>query len=55
MLAFLLLNWIRHKTNMGVLREVLPPDMLDYCEKHCLLDGVLGNETEAASPEEPSS
>lgn len=35
----------RHKTNMNVIREMLPEELLHYCQEHSLLDGVLSPET----------
>jgi hypothetical protein len=26
---------------MSVLQEILPPDMLEYCQEHGLLDSIL--------------
>jgi hypothetical protein len=37
---FALLN--RHKTTLPVLKEMLPEDLLNYCQEHALLDTVLG-------------
>ena len=31
----------RNKTTMPVLEEMLPPDLLDYCRQHQLLDSIL--------------
>jgi hypothetical protein len=37
----------RHKTTLPVLKEMLPEDLLNYCQEHALLDTVLGEpETE---------
>lgn len=32
----------RHKTTLPVLKEMLPEDLLNYCQEHALLDTVLG-------------
>ena len=33
--------YYRHKTNLRVLREMLPEDLLSYCQHHGLLDSIL--------------
>lgn len=33
----------RHKTNVGILAEMLPDDILMYCKQHHLLEPMLGS------------
>jgi hypothetical protein len=39
----------RHKTDMTSLREMMPADMLQYCQEHGLLDAMLQEATPAAT------
>jgi hypothetical protein len=34
---------------MSVLQEMLPPDMLEYCQEHGLLDSILIPPAEASA------
>jgi hypothetical protein len=38
----------RNKATMPVLQEMLPPDMLQYCQEHRLLDSILVSPDAAA-------
>lgn len=42
LLCVILANF-RNKATMPVLQEMLPPDMLEYCQEHGLLDAVTSN------------
>lgn len=39
----------RHKTTIPTLREMVPDDLVNYCQEHGLLDSVLGESDTAAS------
>lgn len=40
----------RHKTTIPVLREMVPDDLVNYCQEHGLLDAVLGGDEKALPP-----
>jgi hypothetical protein len=40
----------RHKTNLRVLQEMLPDDLLSYCQHHGLLDSILVGDNDDDGP-----
>jgi hypothetical protein len=44
-----MIPWLgcRHKTDMSTLREMMPADMLQYCQEHGLLDAILSRDSDS--------
>lgn len=48
--TFLFCFVFRHKTNVSTLKEIVPQDLVTYCQEHGLLDSVLGDSESEANP-----